>query len=198
MDYSIAIRLHHPAIQFIDTDGTYEGIIITNDMPKPTQAELDIAWARWLEIKAIIDTQAAEQAAIEQAAKERAEAIAALVNPAIATLDAMAETERLKYITDGAGKAMAYQQQRAELEAWRMGERNPERLPIATKLQGVMGYTLHQVMNMWAGNINKWLETGSLIEANLMKYKLEIRGLDSLDPSDYDEVMARVDLYASL
>jgi hypothetical protein len=113
---------------------------------------------------------------------------------ALKQLEDLAEAERLKYITPGSGKAMAYQQQKRELDAWLAGERRAELLPVATKVGIALNMTTQQIINEWHNNIAMWLEIGSTIEANLMKYKAELLALTG----DFDAFIAQVDFYRRL
>ncbi len=113
-------------------------------------------------------------------------------------LESLAETERLKYVTPGDGKQMAYQQQKRELDLWLAGERNAGMLPVATKVGLAMGLTTQQVINTWHNNIAYWQEIGSTLESNLVRMKLELAALNATEQADFDNFLAQVDFYRLL
>jgi hypothetical protein len=113
-------------------------------------------------------------------------------------LELLAETERLKYVTPGSGKAMAYQQQKRELDLWLDGERRAGLLPVATKVAIASNQTTQQVINTWHNNIAYWVEIGSAIEANLVRMKLELAALNATEQADFDNFLAQANFYQVL
>lgn len=83
-----------------------------------------------------------------------------------ARIDAAAETERLKYITPGAGQAMTYQQKAAEAEEClaRSGPQ-PADFPLLAAEIGITGTTLTDVATIINGQYQAWRLIGAAIEA---------------------------------
>lgn len=98
-----------------------------------------------------------------------------------ASIDMAAETERLKYITAGAGQAMEYQQSAAEAKACLATiAAEPEYAPGAAEYPmlaasiGIDGVTIAEVATTVNAMHEAWLAVGSAIRAARLGTKLAI------------------------
>ncbi len=100
--------------------------------------------------------------------------IKALLRTAI---DAAAETERLKYITPGAGQAMTYQAKAAEAKAFLAAE-EPQAadFPLLSAEVGITADSLAGVAQIVAGAYSQWQVIGAAIEATRLGGKASIEG----------------------
>lgn len=112
---------------------------------------------------------------------DAAHALAALKATLKARLDADAETERLKYITAGAGQAMEYQQAAAEADLLLTAvaadpehEPDPLQYPMLFASVGIDGDTLVDVATTVATMHGQWRVIGSAIRAARLAGKEEI------------------------
>ena len=165
MDIFLALYKIDPTYYYSGND--YANLTMLDGRDKPSLESLQAAWGTWLNDDAKAD--------------------------ALKQLELSAENERLKYITAGSGKAMAYQQQQREVERWEGAVTNPKKFPVATEYAIKTNMTVEAVLMMWQTNINNWLVIGSKIEANLAKYKIELSNMAVSDQSDLDAFLANVD-----
>lgn len=103
-------------------------------------------------------------------------------------LDADAETERLKYVTPGAGQAMEYQQAAAEAEALLTAialdpdyEPDPELYPMLAASIGIDGGTLAEVAATVAAMHGQWRQIGSAIRAARLAGKAAIDAAETAE-----------------
>jgi hypothetical protein len=85
-----------------------------------------------------------------------------------AMVDAAAERERLKYITDGAGQAAAYQAKQREVDKW-LAASSPEIVssgdyPWANDRASRLGESITDVLTDWNNQITLWGTIGRAIE----------------------------------
>jgi len=92
-----------------------------------------------------------------------------------ADVDRAAETERLKYITAGAGQAMTYQEKFAELVAYE-ADSNPLKAnyPMMSAEIGITGSSLTAVAAAIRGAYDLWKLIGGAIEIARLKAKADI------------------------
>ncbi|KAB2773244.1 hypothetical protein F9L00_24835 [Brucella anthropi] len=92
-----------------------------------------------------------------------------------AQIDALAETERLKYITPGNGQAMTYQQKVAEAQAFKTAT-NPKATdyPILSSEVGITAETLAEVADIVLAAFAQWQQIGAAIEAIRLGAKRDI------------------------
>lgn len=92
-----------------------------------------------------------------------------------ARLDEVAETERLKYITGGAGQAMTYQQKAAEAAACLADPApDPVEYPLLAAEIGITAETLVGVATVVFGQHQAWRVIGAQIEAARLNGKKAI------------------------
>lgn len=91
------------------------------------------------------------------------------------TVDGLAETERLKYITPGNGQAMTYQQKVAEAQAFKAAT-NPKAsdYPILSSEVGITAETLVEVANIVLSAFAQWQQIGAMIESIRLGAKRDI------------------------
>ena len=150
-------------------NGTYASLEMLDNSLKPSLESLHTAYLAWLNGEAKTN--------------------------ALALLESRAEAERLKYITAGDGKAMAYQQQLFEVRRWESGETNAAMFPVANQLSVKLGVPVFAVLAQWQQNINAWLVIGGKIEANLAKAKADLNGLSFDNLQALDNFVAGVNFY---
>jgi hypothetical protein len=166
MDIAIAMYKIDPNYYYQCHSGTYDALTMLDGRPKPTLEMLETAWADWLNSEAKTD--------------------------ALKRLEQRAETERMKYITGGDGKAMAYQQQLYEVRKWEAGETNAAMFPVANQLAIKLAVPVFAVLAQWQSNINAWLVVGGKIEANLAKAKAELIVLTVNSLADLDNFVTGI------
>ncbi len=90
-------------------------------------------------------------------------------------VDATAETERLKYITPGAGQAMTYQQKVSEAKAFKVAT-SPQATdyPILSSEVGITAATLAEVADIVLVAFAQWQQIGALIESIRLGAKRDI------------------------
>jgi hypothetical protein len=95
-------------------------------------------------------------------------------------LDYVAEVERLKYITPGAGQAMTYQAKAAEAKAFLSAE-DPEAtdFPLLSAEVGITADSLAGVAQIVAGAYAQWQIIGAAIEAARLGGKAAIEAADN-------------------
>lgn len=105
-----------------------------------------------------------------------------------ARLDIDAETERLKYITPGAGQAMEYQQAAAEAEALLTAvdvdpghDPDPAQYPMLAASIGIDGDTLVDVATTVATMHGQWRAIGSSIRAARLAGKAAIDAAETAE-----------------
>ncbi|ANL20373.1 hypothetical protein AMJ96_CH00605 [Rhizobium sp. N113] len=83
-----------------------------------------------------------------------------------ATIDAAAETERLRYITTGAGQALTYAQKSDEAKAW-LAAVDPvdSDFPLLSAEVGITAQSIGEVAAIVYAAYVQWQQIGSLIEA---------------------------------
>lgn len=160
MDIAIAMAKIDPTYYYQCHSQTYDALVMLDGRPKPALIELHDAWADWLNGEAKTD--------------------------ALKKLEQRAEAERLKYITAGDGKAMAYQQQLYEVRRWEGGETNAAMFPVANQLAVKLAVPVFAVLAQWQSNINAWLVVGGRIEANLAKAKADLTAMTVNSLADLD------------
>ena len=169
MDIAIAMAKIDPKYYYQCHSKTYDALIMLDGRPKPALEMLQAAWHDYLNNEAKADC--------------------------LKRLEAMAEAERLKYITAGDGKAMAYQQQLFEVRRWESGETNAAMFPVANQLSVKLGVPVFTVLAQWQSNINAWLVVGGKIEANLAKAKADLNSLSFDNLQALDNFVAGVNFY---
>lgn len=168
MDIDLALLKINPDLYYRH-DGTYEGLEMLDNHPKPSFVDIEAAWMAWLN------------------SEGKAEALR--------QLEAKAEAERLKHITAGDGKAMAYQQQRAEVLRFEQGEIDLTKFPVAGQMSEKLGVPVANILTLWQQSINAWLITGGKIEANLAKAKADLSSLYFDNLQALDDFVAGVNFY---
>lgn len=90
-------------------------------------------------------------------------------------VDASAETERLKYITPGAGQAMTYQQKVSEAQAHK-ATTDPQSsdYPILSSEVGITADTLDEVANIVLAAFAQWQQIGAMNESIRLGAKRDI------------------------
>ena len=90
-------------------------------------------------------------------------------------VDALAETERLKYITPGAGQAMTYQQKVDEARAFKAAS-NPKAAdyPVLSSEVGITAETLSEVADIVLAAFAQWQQIGAMIESIRLGAKRDI------------------------
>lgn len=90
-------------------------------------------------------------------------------------VDALAEAERLKYITPGNGQAMTYQQKVAEAQAFKAASNpQPSDYPILSSEVGITADTLDEVANIVLAAFAQWQQIGAMIESIRLGAKRDI------------------------
>lgn len=90
-------------------------------------------------------------------------------------VDALAETERLKYITPGNGQAMTYQQKVAEAQAFKATSNpQPSDYPILSSEVGITAGTLDEVADIVLAAFAQWQQIGAAIEGIRLGAKRDI------------------------
>jgi hypothetical protein len=169
MDIDLAISKINPTAYYRH-EWDYDSLVMLDGNPKPGQAEMQAAWMAWLN----------SEGKSQQLEK----------------LEQLAERERLKYITAGDGKAMAYQQQLREVQRWEDGEQDAAKFPVANQMAVKLDMPVASILSMWQQNINAWLVIGGKIEANLAKAKLDLVALQVANLDDLAAFVANVDFGA--
>lgn len=171
MDIDLALYKLDPTYYYTCYNHDYDSLTMLDGRDKPSLVSLQVAWVAWLNEDAKANT--------------------------LTKLEVMAEKERLKYITPGSGKAMAYQQQQREVERWEAGQPiSAKKYPVANEYAIKLNTTIEAVLTTWQTNINNWLVVGSKIEANLAKYKVDLSNMTVNDQSDLDNFLASVNWVA--
>jgi hypothetical protein len=162
IDLDIALYKLNPSFYYRH-NGIYDSLEMLDNSLKPSLLELHDSYNAWLnnEAKAI----------------------------ALAKLEQLAEIERLKYVTQGDGKAMAYQQQLYEVRLWQQGTYDINQLIVANTQAIKLNVSIETVLSNWQQNINAWLYIGSKIEANLAKAKVDLANLNVVNQSDLDNFL---------
>jgi len=90
-------------------------------------------------------------------------------------IDRLAEIERLKYITPGAGQAMTYQQKVAEAQSYKAATNpKPADYPILASEVGITAPTLSEVADTVLAAYRQWQQIGAGIEAIRLGAKRDI------------------------
>ena len=166
IDLDIALYKINPSFYY-SHNGNYDSLIMLDNSLKPSLLELHDSYNTWLnnEAKAI----------------------------ALAKLEEMAEIERLKYVTKGDGKQMAYQQQLYEVRLWQQGNYDINKLIVANEHAIKLNVSIETVLSNWQQNINAWLIIGSKIEASLAKAKIDLSHLNVSSQSDLDNFLSGIE-----
>lgn len=99
-----------------------------------------------------------------------------------ARIDAVAETERLKYITPGAGQAMTYQQKAAEAAACLVDTNpDPTDYPLLAAEIGITGASLAEVAQTVYDAHQAWRVIGAQIEAARLGGKAAIDAAETAE-----------------
>lgn len=104
-------------------------------------------------------------------------------------VDELAEKERLKYITAGAGQAMVYQ--RKEVEADKLqtdSDPDPANYPLLSSSIGIEGSSLHEIAQLVLTTRNVWLSVAASIEHIRLSAKEQIN--QSTDKNQIDTILA--------
>lgn len=162
IDLDIALYKINPSFYYRH-NGTYDSLTMLDNSLKPSLLELHDSYNAWLnnEAKQI----------------------------ALAKLEQLAEIERLKYVTQGDGKAMAYQQQLYEVRLWQQGNYDTSQLIVANTQAIKLNVSIETILANWQRNINAWLIIGSKVEANLAKAKIDLANLNVSSQSDLDNFL---------
>lgn len=163
MDIAIAMYKLNPNYYYSCVDNNYNNLVMLDNNLKPSLLALHDAYSAYL-------NNDAKQIAL-------------------AKLEQLAETERLKYVTQGDGKAMAYQQQLYEVRLWQQGNYDINQLIVANTQAIKLNVSIETVLSNWQQNINAWLIIGSKIEANLAKAKVDLMSLNVSSQSDLDNFL---------
>ncbi|SBW13574.1 hypothetical protein BR10RB9215_C10382 [Brucella sp. 10RB9215] len=101
--------------------------------------------------------------------------IGSLKNALKQQVDRAAETERLKYITPGAGQAMTYQQKVDEARAFKAAS-NPKAsdYPILSSEVGITAETIGGVADIVLAAFARWQQIGAMIESVRLGAKRDI------------------------
>ncbi|MDH0366723.1 hypothetical protein [Brucella anthropi] len=92
-----------------------------------------------------------------------------------AQIDALAETERLKYITPGNGQMLTYQQKVAEAQAFKAAsDPQPSDYPILSSEVGITAETIGEVANIVLAAFAQWQKIGAMIESIRLGAKRDI------------------------
>lgn len=104
-----------------------------------------------------------------------------------AAVDGAAETERLKYVTPGAGQAMEYQQAAAEARAVLAagGNLDPADYPMLAASLGIDGDTILAVATAIAQRERDWIQIGAAIKRVRLQARAAIEAA-----ADHDAVHA--------
>lgn len=99
-----------------------------------------------------------------------------------AQLDYVAEAERLKYITPGAGQAMTYQAKAAEAKAF-LAAADPDasEFPLLSAEVGITAPTLEGVAQIVSAAYEQWQLIGAAIEAARLGGKAAIEAAGNAD-----------------
>lgn len=90
-------------------------------------------------------------------------------------VDEQAETERLRYITPGAGQAMTYQQKMEEVRALTQdAEPDEANYPLLSAEVGITAPTLTEVATVVLAAFQQWQQVGALIEGTRLSAKAAI------------------------
>lgn len=91
------------------------------------------------------------------------------------SIDEAAETERLKYITPGAGQALTYMQKSDEARRY-LSEDNPDaaNYPLLSAEVGITADDMTGVANIVASAFTQWQQIGAAIEATRLGAKASI------------------------
>lgn len=90
-------------------------------------------------------------------------------------VDEVAEVERLKYITPGAGQAMTYQQKVTEAQGFNVATNpQPEDFPMLSSEVGITAPTLDEVADNILAAYGQWQLIGAAIEAIRLGAKRDI------------------------
>lgn len=108
-----------------------------------------------------------------------------------AQIDADAEAERLKYITPGAGQAMAYLQKAMEATAY-LGETDPDPAdyPLLAAEVGITGDTIADVAAVVDAHYQAWRVIGAAIEQARLGGKAAVDAAETVEDAQaaYDAV----------
>ncbi|MGG7535360.1 hypothetical protein [Rhizobium sp. 12,4] len=118
------------------------------------------------------DMTAEEEAAFEAG---RVVDLPALKSALKAVIDATAETERLKYITPGAGQALTYAQKADQAQAYLAAVAPVDAdYPLLVAEIGITGASAAEVANVIKANFAAWQMIGAAIEATRLGTKQAI------------------------
>ena len=107
----------------------------------------------------------------------------AFIKSSLKTLvDVAAETERLKYITPGAGQALTYMQKSDEARRY-LSEDNPDAAdyPLLSAEVGITANDMAGVASTVAGAFTQWQQIGAAIEATRLGAKAAIEASGSAE-----------------
>lgn len=166
IDLDIALYKLNPSFYYRH-NGTYDSLTMLDNSLKPSLLELHDSYNAYL-------NNEAKQIALTK-------------------LEQLAEIERLKYVTQGDGKAMEYQQQLYEVRLWQQGIYDTTKLVVANEQAIKLNVSIETVLANWLTNINIWLFVGSRISANLVKAKQDLANLNVSSQSDLDNFLNGID-----
>lgn len=109
-----------------------------------------------------------------------------------AQIDADAETERLKYITPGAGQAMAYLQKAMEATAYLAAtDPDPADYPLLAAEVGITGDTIADVATVVNAHYQAWRAIGAAIEQARLGAKAAVDAAETVEDAQavYDGVI---------
>lgn len=161
-------------IDFVYRDGDGQIVIIEGETQTTLATqEGDTQWhvqlAAYLENGGLISSTPPPAPAMSSAQ------LAAYKSGVKAGIDITAETQRLKYITGGAGQALTYQQKLNEIE--KLGSDNSPveaNYPMLAADIGVNAKTLSEAAALVSGAYGQWLVIGSEIEKARLKAKFDV------------------------
>lgn len=99
-----------------------------------------------------------------------------------AQIDEQAETERLRYITPGAGQALTYEQKRQEAKRY-LETDDPQDgdFPMLQASLGIEGESLRAVAELITANNAQWLLIGAAIERVRLASKMAVAAAETAD-----------------
>lgn len=119
-------------------------------------------------------------------------AIEEIQEAAAAEVDAAAETQRLRWITPGAGQAMTYQGKLAEAEACLRDPKEPteENYPLLSAELGLRAATLREIAQNVVAIYRGWVRLAADIERVRLVAKADIRAAKS--PEEIRSILERI------
>lgn len=161
MSLSDKLTRYYAGAEWALSGESYEGLEWLGPGDPPTEAELNaLAWPP-----------------IPDLATRKAELKAAI--------DAAAETERLKYVTAGAGQSMTYQEKAAEAARFADDPApDPADYPMLAAEIGITAATLADVAATVAANRAAWRTIGAAIEGARLGAKAAIEAAENVEDAE--------------